>query len=147
MQNHRRRKLDQLSRRLRHPHRQFTHSKTPLQQRHFNKGSKFYGIGHLQFLVNDPPENKRICENETFGFSRKSDCTFTTCVKWQPQKVLFMSPSKQECTGSPKVEYLPKQYFRNASMTIATTRSGLHPVYGPTNGGLTVSRSLWTILG
>ena len=66
MQNHRRRQHGQLSWRLRHPHGRFIDSETPHQQRHFNLGSKVHDIGHLEFLFDDPPKNKRIRENETF---------------------------------------------------------------------------------
>ena len=71
MQNRRRRQFYQLSRLLWHSHLQFTNRKTPPQQLHFNEGNKVYDIGHLQLLFNDSPENKRICENETFGLSPK----------------------------------------------------------------------------
>ena len=46
-----------------------------------------------------------------------------------------------------KVESFPKHSLKHASMPMAITRARLHPVCGHMNGGLSVSRSSWKILG
>ena len=107
MQNHSRRQYDQLSRWLRHPHRRFTNSKTPPQQRHFNKGSKVYDIGHLKFLFNDSPEKKTICENETFWLSWKINSTLQLTLKGNPRRFCLCCHQASNVRASPKCNPCP----------------------------------------